>query len=138
MTTAILLVALWRVACGLPTVADDTQDVAPASVPAASAPVDSGSKRAVTVRLRHVKAAWHATGRNGLYAAACRPLRRALGPDWRGQRVLVSRGRKAIEVKLNDWCRSRRRKTIDLSDEAFRFFAPLRRGVIRVTIEGFR
>lgn len=79
------------------------------------------------------KASWHATGRSGLYAAACRPLRRALGKDWRGRRVLVANGRRAVEVVLNDWCGSRD-KTIDLSDEAFRYFAPLSKGVIRVTV----
>lgn len=80
------------------------------------------------------RASWHATGRDGLYAAACRPLRRAMGKgNWRGRRVLVANGRRAVEVVLNDWCGSRD-KTIDLSDEAFRFFAPLSRGVIRVTV----
>ena len=78
-------------------------------------------------------ASWHATGRSGAYAAACRPLRRAMGPGWRGQRVLVAMGRRAVEVTLNDWCGSRT-KTIDLSDEAFRYFAPLSRGVLRVEV----
>lgn len=79
------------------------------------------------------KASWHATGRSGYYAAACRPLRRAIGPDWRGRHVLVSNGRKAVELVLNDWCGSHD-KTIDLSDEMFSYFAPLSRGVIRVTV----
>lgn len=80
------------------------------------------------------KASWHATGRDGLYAAACAPLRAAIGKGWRGRRVLVAYRMKAIEVTLNDFCASRD-KSIDLSDEAFRYFAPLSRGVIRVVIE---
>lgn len=79
------------------------------------------------------KASWHATGRSGYYAAACRPLRQAIGSTWRGRHVLVSVGRRAIEVKLNDYCASTD-KTIDLSDEVFRYFAPLSRGVIKVTV----
>ena len=79
------------------------------------------------------KASWHATGRDGFYAAACYPLRKAMGIDWRGRDVLVSVGRRAVEVRLNDWCGSHD-KTIDLSDEAFRYFAPLSRGVLRVTV----
>ena len=80
------------------------------------------------------KASWHATGRDSLYAAACFPLRAALGRGWRGRRVLVAYGRKAIEVVLNDFCASRD-KTIDLSDEAFGYFAPLSRGVVKVVVE---
>ena len=79
------------------------------------------------------KASWHSTGRSGLYAAACKPLRDAIGPGWRGSHVLVAYRRQAVEVVLNDWCWSKD-KTIDLSDEAFRFFAPLSRGVLRVTV----
>lgn len=96
----------------------------------------SGSGTRTIRRPRHSvtgKASWHATGRSGLYAAACRSLRQAIGPDWRGRTVLVAVGRKAVEVRLNDWCGSRD-KTIDLSDEAFRYFAPLSRGVLRVTV----
>lgn len=79
-------------------------------------------------------ASWHATGRSGLYAAACRPLRRAMGIGrWRGRHVLVAVGRRAIEVVLNDFCQSKT-KLIDLSDEAFRYFAPLSRGVLRVEV----
>ena len=84
------------------------------------------------------KASRHATGRDGYFAAACRPLRKAIGPGWRGSRVLVAFKRRAIEVKLNDWCASRD-KTIDLSDEAWDWFGvPRSRGVIRVAIGGFR
>ena len=79
------------------------------------------------------KASWHATGRDGAYGAACRPLRRAIGPSWRGRHVLVAFKGKAIEIVLNDWCGSHD-KTVDLSDEAFRYFAPLSRGVLRVTV----
>ncbi len=71
-----------------------------------------------------------------MFAAACKPLRDAMGPGWRGQQVLVSRvgSRRGYVVVLNDWCGSKD-KTIDLSDEAFRFFAPLSRGVIRVAVD---
>ena len=79
------------------------------------------------------KASWHSTGRDGRYAAACYDLRKAIGPDWRGRRVIVSKRRKVVEVKLNDWCGSHD-KLIDLSDEVFSFFKPLSRGVIRVAV----
>ena len=79
------------------------------------------------------KASWHATGRDGFYAAACRPLRQAIGPGWRGRHVLVAYGRRAVEVRLNDFCASRD-KAIDLSDGVFGYFAPLSRGVLRVEI----
>ena len=79
------------------------------------------------------KASWHATGRDGFYAAACRPLRQAIGPGWRGRHVLVAYHRKAVELVLNDYCASTT-KAVDLSDEVFRYFAPLSRGVLRVEI----
>jgi rare lipoprotein A (peptidoglycan hydrolase) len=81
------------------------------------------------------KASWHATGRSGRYAAACYTLRKAMGGGgkWRGQQVIVSRRGKVLIVTLNDWCGSKD-KLIDLSDEAFTFFAPLSRGVIKVAV----
>ena len=88
-------------------------------------------------------ARWHATGRDGAFAAAGCRLRRALGPGWRGEHVLVAFRRRAIEVRLNDAIGRLRsgacsKTLIDLSDEAFRHLAPLSRGVIRVAIGGFR
>jgi hypothetical protein len=112
---------------------------APGTVPPGAVDTaDNGSglpKRMVarTIRPHHQlagKASWHATGRSGLYAAACRPLRRAMGADWRGRRVLVAYGRRAIEVTLNDLRQPPRRST---SRTAFRYFAPLSRGVLRVS-----
>ena len=82
------------------------------------------------------KASWHATGRDGMYAAACWRLRQAIGASWRGRRAVVVYGGRRIVVRLNDYCASRD-KTIDLSDEAFRALAPgglLSRGVLRVTV----
>lgn len=79
-------------------------------------------------------ARWYATGRNGLFAAAGPKLRKALGGDWRGRHVLVCHRTRCEEVVLNDWCACGSGSIIDLSDEAFRFFAPLSRGVIKVTV----
>lgn len=144
MVTAILLVAIAAEAIGLP-----GYPTTPAAIPVAvkPAPEKSAPQRETRVtapreqrandrgrRRISGKASWHATGRSGLYAAACRPLRQAMGPGWRGDRVLVAVGRRAVEVRLNDWCASRD-KTIDLSDEAFRYLAPLSRGVVKVTVE---
>lgn len=142
MATAILLIAIAAQAIGLPNVRGMSVPIVP-DVPHAS---DAGSAHSVvsSPRLIHDAskhprhqlsgiASWHATGRDGLYAAACRPLRRALVHRWRGRHVLVAVGRRAVEVTLNDWCGSRD-KTIDLSDEVFRYFAPLSRGVLRVTV----
>jgi hypothetical protein len=118
-----------------PTASPTAAPARPEATPAAGH-TSSGSGTG-TIRQRDHElvgvASWHATGRDGLYAAACAPLRRAMGPNWRGRRVLVASGRRAIELVLNDFCASRA-KTIDLSDEAFRYFAPLSRGVIRVEI----
>ena len=86
-------------------------------------------------------ATWHATGRDGFYAAAGPALRRAIGPNWRGSHVLVARygTTKGVEVVLNDWCACGDRHgystLLDLSDEAFRALAPLSRGVIRVAVD---
>jgi hypothetical protein len=82
------------------------------------------------------KASWHATGRSGWYAAACRPLRRAMGSGWRGEQVLVSYGKRALVVTISDYCASRT-KAIDLSDEAFAYLSRghLSRGVLPVTID---
>ena len=80
------------------------------------------------------RATWHATGRDGWYAAAGPLLRRALGKGWRGRRVYVCMTR-CIRVTLNNWCLcSRDRRLVDLSDEAFQALAPLSRGVLRVEV----
>lgn len=141
MTTAILLVALAAQAFGLPNVSGAAVPIVPAA-PHAS---DAGRAHSVSASRpshdapkhpRHQlsgKASWFATGRNGHYAAACAPLRRAMGRHWRGKQVLVAYGRRAIIVILNDWCGSRD-KTIDLSDESFDYLSHLSAGVIRVKV----
>jgi hypothetical protein len=99
---------------------------------------DRGQARRFIARSRDDRyagrASWHATGRDGFYAAACAPLRHAMGRGWRGQRVLVAFRKRAVEVVLNDWCASKD-KAIDLSDEVFSYFRPLSRGVIDVVIQ---
>ena len=77
----------------------------------------------------------HATGRDGLYAAAGSLLRKALGSDWRGTRILVCSSGRCIRVTLNDvcWC-PKGRRLVDLSDEAFRWLAQLGLGVIPVEV----
>ena len=79
-------------------------------------------------------ARWYATGRSGLYAAAGPKLRQAIGGDWRGRNVLVCYQYRCTEVILNDVCPCKSGSIIDLSDEAFRYLAPLSRGVIKVTV----
>jgi hypothetical protein len=80
-------------------------------------------------------ATWHATGRDGWYAAAGPLLRQAIGRDWRGSRVLVCKHERCLEVMLNDVCFCKHgRRLVDLSDEAFRYLAALSRGVIRVSV----
>lgn len=107
----------------------------PKATPAAGHSGAGSGHRTISKVHRNItgKASWYATGRDGYYAAACRPLRQAIGSDWRGRHVLVAFGRKAIEVTLNDFCASHD-KTIDLSDEAFRALGPLSRGVLRVSV----
>lgn len=90
-------------------------------------------KRMTVVSQVTGKASWFATGPDGPYAAACWGLRKAMGKGWRGETVLVVAGKRAIEVRITDWCGSRT-KLIDLSDQAFRYLAPLSRGVIQVTV----
>ncbi len=91
-----------------------------------------------TRRTHHVLsgvATWHATGRDGAYAAAGPLLREALGRGWRGTQVRVCSGGRCIRVTLNDvcWC-PKGRRLIDLSDEAFARLASLSRGVIVIEI----
>jgi hypothetical protein len=80
-------------------------------------------------------ATWHATGRDGWYAAAGPLLRQAIGKGWRGSQVLVCKHERCLEVTLNDVCFCKHgRRLVDLSDEAFRYLAPLSRGVIGVAV----
>lgn len=64
---------------------------------------------------------------SGMYAAACAPLRAAMGPSWRGRTVWVD----GLAVVLVDYCASTA-KTIDL------FWSAMRRlggtGVLRVEV----
>lgn len=134
MITAVLLVALAMAAH------DDLRVVVrePTPTPIVEAkPTPRPRPGGVVVR---GWAVWYPTGRDGLYAAAGPALRKALGPGWRGQKVLVCRHRRCVEVKLNDFCRCNtgRRKLIDLSDEAFRWLAPLGRGKVWVVVQGYR
>jgi hypothetical protein len=97
-----------------------------------------------TIRFRsHMKtshnlegsATWFATGRSGAFAAAGPLLRKAIGKGWRGSQVLVCHAKRCLIVTLNDWCLcSHGRRLVDLSDEAFRYLAPLSRGVISVAV----
>lgn len=84
-------------------------------------------------------ATYFATGRDGYYGAAGPVLRQWLGKGWRGDHVLVCKKSRCLEVVLNDWCACGKRHgeptLIDLSDEAFRWLAPLSRGVIHVVID---
>ena len=79
------------------------------------------------------QATWYATGPGQGHAAAGPELRRALGKDWRGQSVQVCADR-CITVRLTDWCACGHGRVIDLSDEDFARLAPLRAGVIHVTV----
>lgn len=71
-------------------------------------------------------------------AAAGPALRRALGPNWRGQRVRVCAGGRCVTVTLNDWCacgdRGGRPTVIDLDRRSFAALAPPSRGVINVEV----
>lgn len=68
-------------------------------------------------------------------AAAGPALRRFLGPDWRGQVVTVCATR-CIRVTLSDFCRcdTAGEKLIDLDSDAYAMLAPLRTGIVRVTV----
>jgi len=73
-------------------------------------------------------------------AAAGPALRRLLGPDWRGQRVTVSRGTAHVVVMLTDWCQCYedeiRERIIDLDDDDFAALGPTSAGVIDVSVTG--
>ena len=121
----------------LPATDTDTGAVpSPAPDEARSRPTASPRPRARrTHDLISGVATWHATGRDGSYAAAGPLLRAALGGGWRGMRVFVCSGGRCIRVTLNDvcWC-PRGRRLVDLSDEAFARLAPLSRGVIEIEV----
>jgi hypothetical protein len=71
----------------------------------------------------------------GRYAAACPTLRRLLGSSWRQRTVLVSRGSRRVRARLVDTCTSRiPGRLIDLYAGVFDDLAPLRIGVIGVTV----
>jgi len=79
-------------------------------------------------------ARWHPTGRDGRYAAAGCALRKAIrrsGHEWRGRQVIVSWHSKLLIVTLNDAIGGCTKTLLDLSDEAFSYFAPLSRGVLK-------
>jgi rare lipoprotein A (peptidoglycan hydrolase) len=79
-------------------------------------------------------ASWYATGPAGV-AAAGGPLRAALGPSWRGARVVVSAGGRSAVVTLGDWCACPGGRVIDLDPGAFRAVCgPLPRGLCEVTV----
>jgi hypothetical protein len=71
-------------------------------------------------------------------AAAGPALRRALGKDWRGSRVLVCRATRCVSVVLSDWCACGARHgvptVIDLDVRVFARLAPKSLGVIPVTV----
>lgn len=65
-------------------------------------------------------------------AAAGPALRRFLGPGWRGEIVKVCRGTVCLRLMLTDWMRADR--LIDLDPRDFAVFAPVSRGLVRVTV----
>ena len=108
----------------------------PPTPPAAVEPTGARSEPSLPARSGHTAkgwATWHATGRDGMFAAAGPRLRSALGPGWRGNSVQVCAAI-CIRVTLNDWCRCSESRIIDLSDEAFTQLAPLGRGVIQTVV----
>lgn len=72
---------------------------------------------------------WH-----GGEAAAGPALRSALGPHWRGQVVRVCAGPRCIPVRLTDWCQCLGTRLVDLDSRSFARLAPLRQGILSVTI----
>lgn len=71
---------------------------------------------------------------SGAYAAAGPALRAALGPAWRGQRVVVAVGGHAVTVELVDWCECPGGRLIDLYGSQFRRLAPLSVGLLTVEV----
>ncbi len=62
----------------------------------------------------------HSYPPGSMVAAACLKLRKAMGSDWRGQKVVVKSGSTSVTVRLVDWCGSTS-KLIDL------YWEPMRR-----------
>ena len=94
---------------------------------------ETANPRLTVAKLAFGLASWHATGRDGLYAAAGPALR--VG-DWRGRQVEVCAAR-CIVVTLNDWCLcvvDGRERLLDLSDESFAALGDLRLGLLSVTV----
>ena len=81
------------------------------------------------------RASWYPAP--GSVAAAGPRLRRALGPNWRGQWVRVCAG-ECVTVKLTDFCQcyrgTSRERLLDLNDDDFSVLAPLSSGIVRVRI----
>lgn len=118
-----------------PTTSVTASTVAPV-LTAASPPASAPDRPAAGQALRGY-AAVHATGRDGLYAAAGPALRAALGRHWRGMRVIVAYRGHWIVVRLSDYCRcdtAEPAKLIDLSDEAWAQLTGRPWGVVRVTV----
>jgi hypothetical protein len=78
------------------------------------------------------QATWYEAPQNT--AAAGPALRDALGRDWRGQWVTVSRGDDTVTVQLTDWCACKGSRIIDLNHTDFAELAPLDKGVIGVEV----
>lgn len=77
---------------------------------------------------------WHATGRDGPFAAACGGYRSTF-PGWRGSVVVVAGPAGGWTLTLNDFCANGTR-LLDLSDEAFKkVCGPLSMGICRATVE---
>jgi hypothetical protein len=95
---------------------------------------------AVTTRIaaspsrHHIRggASWFASPAN--VSAAGPLLRRAIGPRWRGTRVLVCSSGRCVPTVLGDWCACPGSRIIDLDDNVFARLAPLSRGVREVTV----
>lgn len=68
-------------------------------------------------------------------AAAGPELRSALGPHWRGSRVLVCSAHTCISVRLTDWCQCYGTRLIDLDKSDFARLAAPSRGLLQVTVD---
>lgn len=68
-----------------------------------------------------------------MVAAACAPLRKAMGTNWRGRRVVVASAGRSVVVVLVDYCASTD-KTIDLYAAPFSVLGALSRGVLPVSV----
>lgn len=82
------------------------------------------------------RASWYEYVQGG--AAAGPDLRKALGSDWRGQKVTVCANGECVRVTLSDWCQcykgEKRERIIDLDVRSFAALAPTSAGLTKVTI----